>query len=391
MIPRGRRPAHQHDTRETSFSLARVSSDAHFKKALTFALRTMSQKFIFEAVSGSAIMKFPTKTLLCLIASQAIAASAFAKNPPSVPPPKPGEAVTIYRAWKGQRFTLPDRWDKRFYAVKGYHGSADGAAIDPTQANGTNPQSGQGPHYKKIHKPKIYPSRANGLFQVGEASCSGFLIGRSMIMTAAHCVVDEYDYDWRDLSKAWFSPGLHLGEQELRADQKLASQNIVHPYQKCGVKNAYVAKSYNSSAYAKRPRDYAFVLLDCHVGQTTGWLGLIFPPEDSAGISVMLRGYPARYQNEPYFSLGKILKIDPNGYTLFANTAGFSGFSGGSLIASSLNNKCSPSAKDRSQCAIGLLSSEFENQHIQYTKMNGPIIFHALWFKNWADYVNPPK
>jgi len=337
-------------------------------------------------------MKFPTKTLMCLIASQALVATAWANNPPTVPKPKPGETTTKYRAWKGQGFILPDRWDSKYHTLNGFDGDNSKSSIDPSDANETDaePQKDLKPHYKKITNPTSYPARASGILKIGKYHCSAFLVSESIILTAAHCLVDESSYNFHDLSTAWFSPGLHL-TQELRSGVSPSGSKVTHPYQKCAVRNAYVPKDYNSSPSSKRPKDYGFVFLkNCKIGAKIGYLGLLMVPMGSEGTQVTLRGYPARNMNEPYLSNGRILDIHRHNYILDARTAGYSGFSGGSLIAPTMNYKCRINKNDHSHCAVGILSMEFEQLTIQYSRVNSPLIFHTLWFRTWEKYLNAP-
>ena len=122
---------------------------------------------------------------------------------------------------------------------------------------------------KRIRGTKVYPARAATFIyidtgsrlgptaQVPEAAlCSGALVAAAnLVITAAHCVYDAGEGRWFD---DWtIYPG--------------ARKNKKYPYGSCGWRRVYVHKKWQKTGNPKY--DVAAIVLDCNVGNRTGWLG----------------------------------------------------------------------------------------------------------------------
>ncbi len=119
----------------------------------------------------------------------------------------------------------------------------------------------------RVKKTKVYPASAatfifvetgeTGARGTPEASlCSGGLVGAAnLVITAAHCVYDYEGGRWYD---DWFVyPG--------------AKSDSNTPYGVCGWRRVYVHKKWRTG----NPQfDVAAIVLDCDVGDQTGWYGV---------------------------------------------------------------------------------------------------------------------
>lgn len=122
---------------------------------------------------------------------------------------------------------------------------------------------------KRVRRTKAYPasaatfiyidtdSRLGPSAQVPEdALCSGALVAAAnLVVTAAHCVYDARERRWFD---DWtIYPG--------------AKKNGKFPYGSCSWRRVYVHKKWQRTGNPKY--DVAAIVLDCNVGNRTGWFG----------------------------------------------------------------------------------------------------------------------
>jgi V8-like Glu-specific endopeptidase len=113
---------------------------------------------------------------------------------------------------------------------------------------------------KRVRKTQKYPASATAYVFIttsggGGGKCSGSLVGRSnLLITAAHCI---YDTNAGEFFADWFiAPGA-----------KSAGQM---PFGSCGWQAAVIHKKWKAGT----PKyDVGAIVLDCNVGDQTGWLG----------------------------------------------------------------------------------------------------------------------
>lgn len=108
--------------------------------------------------------------------------------------------------------------------------------------------------------------------------CSGWLVGSNTVITAGHCVHDQYGVGWHTNFTVY--PGYNNGA----------------PYGSCGVSNAGTVLGWIYTGHPKY--DYGALRLDCTVGNTVGWFG--FNKKGRKNKPTRLTGYPA--DKSPYYS-----------------------------------------------------------------------------------------
>lgn len=181
----------------------------------------------------------------------------------------PGKAAELATMPRGQRISslrghlprqappdparLPSLLDMRLLEPRGVYRDL---GIKPGSVIGEDDR-------RRVRKTNRYPASAVAfvLMDVGGgefARCSGGLVGAAnLLMTAAHCVFDNAGGGW--LQDWTIYPGLKSTGQQ--------------PFGSCGWEKIFVHKKYQRGGDKAWEYDSAAIVLDCMVGNQTGWFG----------------------------------------------------------------------------------------------------------------------
>lgn len=117
-----------------------------------------------------------------------------------------------------------------------------------------------------------YPFRAQGQMGGGERSgCSGTLIARNIVLTAAHCIYDRKDAEFIALEHTRFRPGRE-GECTTAACEPYGGHNAIW---------YFTPERYRTEPTNPWPWDYGIMVLGTAPGDTTGWLGYYAMVDDA--------------------------------------------------------------------------------------------------------------
>ncbi|MDX0070889.1 trypsin-like peptidase domain-containing protein [Sinorhizobium meliloti] len=165
-------------------------------------------------------------------------------------------------------------------------------------------------------------------------NCSGTMIAKNVVLTAAHCVHDG-------------GPGGEWSDEIVVYPARNATQS---PFGQCQSKAIFVLDGWMnpSPSTDKRLYDLAAIKLDCDVGEKTGWVEMTEISDSDGEVATTIRGYPcdktpagrmwvsrdrirayaARklfYQNDTYGCMSGSGVLEPSGRLVAVHTNGLHG------------------------------------------------------------------
>lgn len=126
--------------------------------------------------------------------------------------------------------------------------------------------------------PGAYPWRAIVHLATNQGSCTGFMLSRDVVVTAAHCV---YSGGW--VTSYTATPG---------------KNGASAPYGSCSGGINDVWTTYDWISTGSPDHDYGLIKLTCDIGYTVGWFGWWYQTAETlTGQYFYVEGYPA---DKPY-------------------------------------------------------------------------------------------
>ena len=184
-------------------------------------------------------------------------------RPAGASDPVPG---TVSRAYAGSGVAAPDPT---------VNDGGTGRPLGTESVIGTDGRS-------RVNPTTDYPARAIGQIEgfddeAGGFTCTGWLIDANTILTSGHCL---------------YPPGTSLDNMAETIEFFPGRNRTVDPYGSCSGTGGWSPAAWIQNETANA--DYAIVQLDCSIGDTVGWFGLV--SEQGAGAllhrRVRVQGYP---------------------------------------------------------------------------------------------------
>ena len=172
------------------------------------------------------------------------------------------------------------------------------------------------------HSPDHFPYSATVFLTLdnGRGSCSGAMVGNYTVLTAAHCVLQNPNFN---MGKLHDPKGIHAFAGGSQSELQATATNIFIPEE---VRHVSWGKE-----FAKH--DYAIIVLDKPLGQETGYFGV---QKTSVAVNeqIAVLGFPGQRDHlRPWYSPGKVLKVEEGVFYHDADI--LPGNSGGPTVKSS--------------------------------------------------------
>jgi glutamyl endopeptidase len=153
-----------------------------------------------------------------------------------------------------------------------------------------------------------YPARAVALITFSGGRCTGWFIGPNTIATAGHCVHSG------GANGSWYSSyKIYPGYDQTTA-----------PYGSCTAKSLSSVTGWTQSG--SESYDYGAIKLNCTVGNTVGWFGLLSTPNSLTNYPAIISGYPGDKPLQQWWSSDTVRVTET--YQLFYPNDTIGGMSG---------------------------------------------------------------
>lgn len=139
-------------------------------------------------------------------------------------------------------------------------GLDDRVVVNPTNV---------GPYCNTVYVESTFPDDY-------EITVSGFMLGPSAVLTCAHCVYDN-----------------NRGGLATSVRVVPAKNGDIEPYGSADMTSIVVPTEYTNSQDGDSRYDWAIIVIDEPLGNTTGWLGLKWQTASYVGTEIKNTGYPA--------------------------------------------------------------------------------------------------
>lgn len=204
---------------------------------------------------------------------------------------------------------------------------------------------------------KIHGNFANKTFD-----CSGWMVGQSTVVTAAHCIYD-YDETKAFATNVVVTPALNSDDPNSE------------PFGHCDAIFAWYINLWETTGDPQY--DYGAYALSCHVGEQTGNLGYrVMTDAQINGARVNLVGYPMdKGGSTMWFGLGNILGTATD--FLFFDNDGYGGQSGGP-VWELIGDSCDA-------CVVAIYSGEDINNPYQNVgvRVNNDVFDFLFVVQQW--------
>jgi glutamyl endopeptidase len=140
----------------------------------------------------------------------------------------------------------------------------------------------------RVNPTTIFPARATALVSSEVGTCTGWLFGPDLVVTAGHCVHSGGPFgDWYSDIRVY--PGRN---------------GSASPYGSCSARRLYSVLGWTDSS--DEQYDYGAIKLSCTAGNSVGWFGVFWQTASLNGVQTTVAGYPGDKPLTQWKSTGPI-------------------------------------------------------------------------------------